>query len=148
MSHVFKCVVFGAVVLLAGCSTYQPKTIEQIRAERAAQPKKQAAICTKKPQCDAMWLAAKKLVQQETTLRLQNDSDDLIQTYSPRTIPGLYGEAERRPNPDGTYAIAGKFSCRLSQYCKLSSAQSAEFQFNLEMQLVGGKFGKVKMVDQ
>lgn len=148
MNQVFKCVILGTSILMAGCSTYKPKTIDQIRAERAAQPKKQAAVCSSKPQCDAMWLAAKKFIQQETTLRLQHDSDDLIQTYNPRTMPGMYGEAERRPNPDGTYTIASKFSCRLSRFCKASSVQSAEFQFNLEMQLVGGKFGKVKMINQ
>lgn len=148
MASMWKCVVIGTLVVLAGCSSYKPKTIEQIRAERAAEPKKQAAVCTTKPQCDAMWLAAKKYIQQETTLRLQHDSDDLIQTYNPRTMPGMYGEAERRPNPDGSYSIAGKFTCRIARYCKPSHVQSAAFQFNLEMQLVGDKFGKVKMVDQ
>lgn len=142
MNITLKSVLLSSCVALTGClaTTTQPTSVVT-----NATPLKYP-VCSTSKQCDAMWLAAKKYLQEETTLSLELDSKDLIQTYKPHRPPFLSASAERRPNPDGTYTIIGKFTCLNSKYCSKSSTATSLELFNIEMQLVGKKFGHVSMM--
>jgi uncharacterized protein YceK len=92
--------VLSFLFVLSGCATITSK--DQTLSNETV------PLCFSKSECDTKWSAAKEWALNHSNMKLQIDSDDLIETYdSPKDSPFLTFIIRKQPtfNP-GVYAIS------------------------------------------
>ena len=75
-------------------------------------------VCKNDKQCEAMWARVPEAIEMVTRMRVQSQSDFMIDTYAPpRGEVRMYGRVVKRPMPTGGYAIEAYLECRSAAVC-------------------------------
>lgn len=97
------------------------------------------AVCTSKPQCDAMWAEAMVQAQNLSGMRIQTATESFFQTFNPGNIGVMGAMVRKMPQPNGSTAIEATFSCR---FCG-NLAYDAVNLFTANVKRAGANFGPV-----
>lgn len=103
--------LLGFLFVLAGCATNTPKDQALLSGS--------APLCFSKLECDIKWSAAKDWVLNNSNMKIQIYSEDLIETYdSPKDSPLLACLIRKQPTPNpGVYAISINVWCNNISGC-------------------------------
>lgn len=131
MTKLRRAIMITAAIFIGACAPIARKsTAEPI----AMHP---APVCKGEKQCEAMWAAAQEWAPQVSHMRIAEVTPNAIFTF-PRLrsqIGTMTGTVIKRPLPDGSYEIDGRFECGYSFCANLE--QDALNLFNVSVSAAG-----------
>lgn len=109
--------IFFLLFILIGCA---PK---KLTPEQLVELEKTKPSCATEKECEVMWSAARRWVLDNAGMKIQNITNDFIETYNPRKNDTKLGvRVVKEIQPDGKYSLSvdtwcsNVFGCRLNKY--------------------------------
>lgn len=130
-------IIFG--VMLAGCVSKTVRNQQQDEINRTI------PACSSQKQCDAAWSAARQWVTQNCGMKIQNYSNDYMETYnSIGDSTAIACQVTKNPHPNGVNTIDARMSCANMFGCTPDQFQSV-IAFNKYINNAIGMVSPIKM---
>ncbi|EOY8739511.1 PDZ domain-containing protein [Klebsiella michiganensis] len=134
-----KIAIILTALTLAGCVSSSERQRQQAEIDRTIPQ------CSSQKQCDAAWSAARQWVNQNCGMKIQNYSNDYIETYnSPANSAALACQVTKNPLPNGASSINIRTSCSNMFSCVPDTYQ-AVINFNNYVNENVERFAPVRM---
>lgn len=134
-----KIAIILTALTLVGCVSSSERQRQQAEINRTI------PLCSSQKQCDAAWFAARQWVNQNCGMKIQNYSNDYIETYySPTNSAELACQVTKKPLPSGISSINIRTSCSNMFACVPDTYQSV-INFNNYVNKNVERFSPVKM---
>lgn len=123
----FSAALFAATSFTPATALAPPMTGAQLLA---------TPQCTCIDQCETMWAAAPRAMEDASAMRVRFANNLLIETYVPSRSGLLHGRATKTPNGYGGYILLAEFDSRFEPP---ESYKTAIHIFNVEVNTAGAK---------
>ncbi|WP_312582999.1 PDZ domain-containing protein [Atlantibacter hermannii] len=131
--------VFVLGFLLSGCVS------QSVRNQQQDEINQTIPSCSSQRQCDAAWAAARQWVTQNCGMKIQNYSNDYIETYnSIGNSTNTSCQVTKNPHPNGVNSINITVSCANMFGCTPDQYQSV-IEFNKYVGEVVNNFSPIKI---
>lgn len=131
--------VFLLSFLIFGCVSQTNRNQQQEEIDRTI------PSCSSQRQCDAAWAAARQWVTQNCGMKIQNYSDDYIETYnSVGDATKTSCQVTKNPQPSGVNSINIRISCANMFVCVPDQYQSV-IEFNKYVGTAVNNFSPIKI---